>query len=421
MQRLAGTRHRVIATFGLVLCLFSVSCSAATEDAEAPPATLRVLMSDDWVTPAFLDAVRDFEQTRKNVRVVVDKTAFRGNLNYVKGLDPAERPDVVQAHAYTAAAGGLAQPLDDLWAKHLTPSEFFPGSVEDATWEGRRYGVPLDTNVVILLYNADRFEETGTPLPTAKMTFSDFEEIARRVSSPDGSRRAIAFGTSTWRVFGWVAANGGEFVRFTPDGKPELLLDSPRVVQSVTFLSDLVRQGLAFPPRAAETSSGDIYALFESGVTAMHATGAWDAVKLRKSRPDVDYRAVTMPTGYSTTTPGSAMGGSSLFVPQGSPNRALAFEFMLHLISDRHALRLAKDEGRLPVRERLYSNELFQDPSLQVAAAQLRTARLERLDAYPESVAALRRALDQILRENADPLPSLRQAQESARVSLGSS
>ena len=421
MKTSSRTTPRLLAVFGVILALVSVSCSSASDEVEEPPASLRVLMSDDWVTPAFLDAVRDFEQSRKNVRVVVDKTPFRGNLNYVKGLAPAERPDVVQAHAYTAAAAGLAQPLDDLWAKSLKPSEFFPGSVEDVTWEGRRYGVPLDTNVVILLYNADRFEEMGAPLPTATMTFSEFAEIARKVSSPDGSRRAIALGTSTWRVFGWVAANGGEFVRFAPDGKAEILLDSPQVVQAVTFLSDLVRQGLAFPPRAAETSSADIFSLFESGLTAMHATGAWDAVKLRKSRPDVDFRAVTMPSGQAGVAPGSAMGGSSLFVPEGSQNRELAFEFMLHLISDRHALRLAQDEGRLPVRERLYSNPVFQDPSLQVAAAQLKSARLERLDAYPVAVTALRRALDQVFRESGEPVSALQNAQASAEASLGTS
>lgn len=422
MTRVFGRRVRYFASLALLLAVFSTNCSSASDEGSAPSRTLRVLMSDDWLSPAFLDAVREFEDSHENVRVVVDNIPFRGNLNLLKSLAPNDRPDVVQAHAYVAAAAGLAQPLDDLWGKHdLNSVDYFRGSIEDVTWDGRRYGVPLDTNVVILLYNADRLKQAGLPLPTGTLSFREFEDIARKVTTPDGTQRAIAFGTSTWRVFGWIAANGGEFLRYAPDGTPELTLDSPAVVDTVTFLSDLVRQGLAFPPSGAETSSGDIYALFESGVTAMHATGAWDAVKLRKSRPDVDFRAVEMPTGSTGATGGSAMGGSSLFVPEGSDNRELAFEFMRHLTSDRHALRLAREEGRLPVRESLYRDELFRDPSLQVAAAQLKTARLERLDAYPEAVAALRTALDKVLREQADPLPALEAAQESARASVGRS
>lgn len=411
---------RSLVALGLSVSLISAACSSFTHE-ESSPTTLRVLMTDDWVTPPFLDAVRDFEASHKNVRVAVDKMPLRGVLNFVKGASPADLPDVVQAHAYVAAAGGLAQPLDDLWAKRLKTSEFFPGSIDDVTWGGRRYGVPLDTNVVILLYNADHFREAGVSLPNRPMTFPEFEAIARQVTSPDGSRRAIAFGTSTWRIFGWVAANGGEFLKFAPDGKPQFLLDSPEVMGTVEFLSNLVRQGLAFPPRAAETSSADIYALFESGVTTMHATGAWDAVKLRKSKPGVDYRAAVMPAGFTGSTSGSAMGGSSLFVPKGSKNRELGFEFMLHLISDRNALRLASEEGRLPVRQRAYQDELFQDPSLKVAVEQLKTARLERLDAYPEALTALRTALDQVLREQMDPRPALMKAQSSASASVGPS
>lgn len=409
--------RRLLAAVLLVM-VGAVGCSETTS--HAPPASLRVWMTDDWVTPPFLDAVRDFERTHKDVRIAVDKRPIRGMLDALQSVVNADSaPDIVQSHAYSAAVRGLAQPVDDLWAGRLTESEYFPGAIEDVTWAGRRYGVPLDTNALVLLYNADRFRERGVEPPAGPITFGEFAELARQLTSPDGSKRALALATSTWRTYGWVAANGGEWVRVGPDGRPQFSLDSPQVVGAVNFLSMLVREGLAFPPRASETHSSDVFALFESGTTAMYTTGGWDAVKLRKSRPDVDYRAAPMPKGTTGLTQGSAMGGSSLFVPKGSKHRKLAFEFMLHLTGDRYALRLAKEEGRLPVRPRVYTDPFFQDPVFQVVLEQLKTARPEKIDAFPVASQDLSAILDQVLRQERDAGTALREAQTRAQASLG--
>ena len=157
------------------------------------------------------------------------------------GISSGAPPDVVQGHAFSAAGQGLAQPLDDLWAGHLDDAEFFPGAIEDVTWAGRHYGVPLDTNALVLIYNEDHLRQAGVSLPLGPMTFDDFRRLARALTPPDGSRRAIAMPTSTWWTHGWVAANGGELVTSGPDGTPQFALDSPRVVEAIDFLAALVR------------------------------------------------------------------------------------------------------------------------------------------------------------------------------------
>jgi ABC-type glycerol-3-phosphate transport system substrate-binding protein len=399
----------------VVAVLASAGCSATTSPT---PTTLRVTLTDDWVTPPVLEAVRDFEGAHPSVRVIVDKAPIKGMLDMVRGS--ASPPDVVQSHAFSAAARGLAQPLDDLWAKYLKPDDFFPGALDDVTLNGHRFGVPLDTNALVLLYNADQFRAAGVPIPTAPMTFAHLAEIARTLTSADGGQRAIALGTSTWQTYGWVGANGGEYVRVGDDGRPQFLFDSPPVLGAVGFLAGLVAEGVAIPPTAPDLHSNDVFALFESGAATMYTSGSWDVAKLRKSHPEVDYRAAPMPVGVNGTQ-GSAMGGSSLFVPKGSTHRKLAFEFMTSLISDRYALRLAEEEGRLPVRSRVYQDQFFQNPVMQVVLEQLKTARPERIDSFPEAGTLLADALDQILREHRDPEAALREAQTKARALVGTS
>jgi len=243
--------------------------------------------------------------------------------------------------------------------------------------------------------------------------------MALALTTPDGRHKALALGTSTWQTYGWVGANGGEYVKVAADGHPDFLFDSPAVVGAVGFLAGLVADGVAIPPTAPDLHSSDVFFFFDSGSTEMYTSGSWDIAKLRKSHPGTDYRATMMPVG-TTGTRGSAMGGSSLFVPKGAAHRKLAFEFMTALISDRYALRLAQEQGRLPVRSRVYADPYFQDPVLQVVLEQLKSARPERVDSFPQAGTLLANALDQILRENKDPQAVLQDAQAKARTAAAS-
>jgi len=186
----------------VVLALLSTACNGATDPAseqEAAPTHLRVLMSDDWAdTKPFVDGVRSFEQQHPGVRVQIDKLAAGDVLGTVDALiKQGTPPDVVQGHAFAAASRGLAQPVDDLWkASGLNDSEFLPGAVEDVMWGGRHYGHPLDTNALVLYYNARKFAAANLAPPDTWRTFGDMERAAQALSTPDGTRRALVLSTA---------------------------------------------------------------------------------------------------------------------------------------------------------------------------------------------------------------------------------
>jgi len=249
----------------LTLVLVLAACSQGAHTAE--PATLHVLMTDDWVTPPYVAAVRDFERTHPGVTVATDRTPILVMRDTVRAaIAEGNSPDVVQYHAFAAGAQGLAQPVDDLWTKWLQPSEFLPGAVEDVTWAGHRYGVPLDTNALLLMYNADELTRAGLPLPGDSTTFRDLARLAKTISSD--SQKGFTFYTSDWWAYGWIRANGGELLSVGQDGRPRFTLDAAPVVEAVGFLADLVNNGYAFPPRSGASSSGDALALFVAGKAA---------------------------------------------------------------------------------------------------------------------------------------------------------
>ncbi|MEX0790226.1 MAG: extracellular solute-binding protein [Actinomycetota bacterium] len=415
----SAPQRRLTRLVGAVLAISLVlaACSDPEEALDVPPTRLRILMTDDWGSrPAFLAAVKDFENQNEGVRVEVQKLPIRNMAESVRAQVEAGDPvDLVQWHAYAAGAQGLAEPVDDLWeTSGLSLDEFFPGAVADVEWGGTLYGLPLDINALVLFYRPESFAALDLSPPGVGTTFGDLERYGDALASPDGSRRVISLANSYWAAYGWVKANGGELVT-VEDGEPRFTLDSPQVVDTLAFLSRMVKQGKAYPPVGAN-SSADSLAHFRAGLAATHASGSWDLAKLDQEALGTTYGAALMPQGTTGQTSGSVTGGSSLFIPKGAANRELAFELARTITADEHALRLAKEERRLPVRPRVYTDPFFDDPTLDVVLEQLETAHPLLIEAFPEAAAAWDVAITDVLRNGADPLTALRTAQSRAEA-----
>ncbi|MBA2530359.1 MAG: sugar ABC transporter substrate-binding protein, partial [Euzebyales bacterium] len=398
-------------TVAVLLSLAMVAACATAPDAPQPR-TLTVLMADDWAQNApFIDAVRTFERQHPGVDVQVRGLPFNQIPATVEAsIGAGDPPDVAHFHAFAAAANGYAEPLDDVWSQSLQAEDFLPGAVEDVSWAGRRYGVPLDTNAMVLFVNADALHRAGVPFPRGATTFGDMERIARAVTAPDGRRRGIALAASSWTTYGWVRANGGEIMTVTDDGDVRFTLDDPAVVQAVAFLGRLVRQGTAFPPSTRDVSS-DAFTLFRSQSAALHVSGTWELAALDELAPGFDYQIEPLPRGQDGTTVGSALGGSSLYVPTGAKHRKLAVDFMLHLTSDAYALRLAEEEGRLPAKRALFDAPFFDTPAYRTVLRQLETAHPLLGPAFPEAEEAFKQAYEAVFTGRANAREALRRAQ----------
>jgi multiple sugar transport system substrate-binding protein len=423
MRRAHELRRLGWARLATALVTAAVVATACGGGGSGSTAVLRVVMTDDWVTPPFTDAVREFERTHRGVRVDIDKGPIGRMADVVRaGIASGAPPDVVQGHAHTGAGQDLADPVDDLWVDHgISADEYLPGAVEDVTWAGRRYGVPLDSNAMALIYNRDIFDAAGVPPPDPSMSFLDFERMAARLTSPDGSRRALVVPVDTWVTYGWLRANGGGLVEVDEAGRPTFTLNQPAVVDTLAFLRRLIDTGIAYGPSGPDARSTDAYALFRSGAAAMYASGSWDLVRILREEPGGRYGVALMPRGTTGATQGTAMGGSSLWIPRGAQNRELAFEFMLLLTSDRYALRFAREEGRLPVRPRVLSDPYFAEPRLNVFVQQLATAHPPTLGAHHDASQAFDQALTRVLREGVAPRTALDEAQRRAVASIGAS
>lgn len=406
---------------GGLLAVLAAGCSAVAAPLE--PAFVRVIMADDWASaPAVREVFDQFERDHDNVRVQVQAVPFSQIPELVASARELEQPyDLAHWHAFAAAATGLAEPLGEEWAAAgLTAEEFLPGAVEDVTWLGEPYGVPLDTNALVLLTDAAMLREAGVE-PGELTTASGFVAAAETLTASGAAAWMLPVSTSSWQTYGWIRALGGELLEVDREtGQPDFTFDRPETVAAIDYLVELIRQDLAPPPYGPDLAS-DAVQEFASGEVAVHATGSWDLnVVARNTTRDVELTVLPLPQA-DADDPVTVLGGSSLFVPDGAEQSELAFELMLRLIDDEVALRLAEEEGRLPARTRVFDASLFtDDPLLSAFVDQLPHARVMPLIAYPEVAQAFTEALNAALSGRETPAEAMTGLQRFAEAWLAS-
>src|SRR5919108_4537768 len=97
-----------------------------------------------------------------------------------------------------------------------------------------------------LLYNVNLFRAAGLAPPSGSMSFLEFENLAKALTSPDGSRRALVVPLDSWVTYGWIRANGGDLLKVDASGRPQFSFNSPPVVDTLTYLTRLIDSGVAF-------------------------------------------------------------------------------------------------------------------------------------------------------------------------------
>lgn len=398
-------RVRHLATLLAASALVVVACAPT---APAEPVTLQVLLADDWEgAPAVRDVIDAFERDHDGaVRVQVQPVPFSQVPQVVASNEELGQPvDVAHWHGFAAAAAGLAQPVDDLWAQHaLDADAYLDGALEGVTWDGRRYGVPLDTNALVLLVNVGLLADAGHDADDLA-TPQGFLDVADAVVRSGAADHALTVTASSWSTYGWVRALGGRLIDPTsPAQQPRFTFDDEDTVAALELLDGLIQDGLAPRPFAAPLAI-DAVGSFAAGEVAMLATGSWDLqFRTRAVTTVVDDVAVAPLPQADPAQPTTVLGGSSLFVPVGSEHRELAFDLMLRLTDDEVALRLADEEGRLPARAALFEAPLFEaDPLLAAFVEQLEHAEVMPLIAYPQAASAFDEALEEILAGRATP------------------
>jgi ABC-type glycerol-3-phosphate transport system substrate-binding protein len=390
-------------------------------DISANPVTLQVWVDLDFTrnNTFFEEMAEDFEQAYPNVEVEVYSFVREGMLQRMEHVSKDELPpNVVQGHVYAAAKLGLAEALKREWAEWEetdpeTTSQFLPVALDEVTYQGVRYGVPLDIYTVVLLYNQDHFDEAGLPYPHGNYDLFALREAAAKLTRPAEGRYGIGLTTDPWYVYAWISAAGGDLVTHDAETGYASTLNTETNVEVLRFLIDLVKAGYAPLPSSRPRDYEEARTGFLEGRISMYFGEPHDIHLIQSTDPDFPLGVAELPKTPAGESAASVLGSSGFFIPRGSIDQDVAFEFIKWASSDRYILPMARRVGHYPARVWLQTSpEFTENLSLTPFFNQLDAARPYRLDLIPKDEEAFWDAVKFSFYGLATPSEALQEAQE---------
>ncbi len=246
------------------------------------------------------------------------------------------------------------QPLDELIKSdsQFNIDDFYPLLSNYDMKDGKRYGLPFDTNNIALVWNKDLFTAAGLDPEVPPKTWEELETMAEKCSNT--AKNIVGFEIYdnppnegiTWNFQYLLWQAGGEFLNAD---NTAAAFNTPEGLKALTFISNM-NQGHG----SVIGSKGT----FGDGLACMGVDGTW-LFGYRSSAPFTwDVAPLPIPEGGQ---PATNTGGEHLIMFKTSVNPAATWEFMKYLTSTAIQKRWAMGTGMLPVVKSVGEDQAYLD------------------------------------------------------------
>ncbi|WP_185748818.1 extracellular solute-binding protein [Humibacillus xanthopallidus] len=289
----------------------------------------------------------------------------------VTGVASGSLPDVIRADIVTVpelAKLGVLTPLSEAMPDFDTyAKKMYPGPLSTNKYKGKYWGLPLDTNTKVVVYNKEALSAAG--ITSVPRTLDELKAAAPKMG---GGKYVFAEGGSGgWNLLPFIWSNGGEMT--DPEvTKATGYLNGPKSVAALQMLIDMYNAKQL--PQAILGASGGVGPTdgVAKGTYASMIDGPWAFPNLKTSFPN--FAPQTSPVFSGEGGSISVVGGEDIVMTQGSQNKALAAEFIRYMLSDEAQLAMA-ETGQLSAQSTLESKVSAMEPFYQAYLEQLKTAK----------------------------------------------
>jgi multiple sugar transport system substrate-binding protein len=291
--------------------------------------------------------IPEFEAANPDVKVesvLVPYDQFRRKL--LIALSGGTAPDLARVDIIwvpeLADQGALAN-LEEVIPDFATYSEqFLPGPLSTNLYNGKHYGLPLDTNTRVMVYNKDMFAAAG--IEKAPETMAEFLNACEKIKTLGDDKYCFADGgTYAWAVNPWIWSLGGD-VTDESISTSSGVFNGANTVAAYQFLKDNIDNGYMHPGMLG--GGVDSWGGFGTDQIAMLLEGPWFPPLFGGQFPDKEYGMALMPAGDGSSV--SVVGGEDIVMFQQSDKKDAATKFMKYLLSEETQLKLVS-VGQMPV------------------------------------------------------------------------
>lgn len=292
-----------------------------------------------------------FEAAYPNIELKLTRMPYEGLKDQVIAAVAGDAaPDLMRMDIIWVpelASKGALKKVSDLPGFDDVKTSVFEGPLQTNIYEGEYYGVPLNTNTKIAIYNADTLKEAG--LDHAPATIDELVDAARVLKSKDKQGIGIS-GIHAWGLLPYFWSLGGQ-VTNEDYTKVDGYLNSPDSIKALETIVNWNKEGLVISALlGGEPGSWDG---LKSGQYMMIDDGPWffsimlgDAANEFKVM-DKTVRAL-LPAGPGGSR--SVVGGEDLVSFTNSKHPEEAWTFMRWMLGE-EPQQIMVEAGMIPTNK----------------------------------------------------------------------
>ena len=153
-------------------------------------------------------------------------------------------------------------------SKTFNRADYYNGTLEPFTRDGKLKGLPTGVDPFVMLYNRDLFDRYHVPYPKAGWSWDDFKTAAMQLRDPAHQVYGYASTLNYIDSLFFVYQHGGNLL---PSGNSTPQLDSPEAIEALDWYSNLYTTSNVAPTKsqASQDFGGDVSNGILNGKVAM--------------------------------------------------------------------------------------------------------------------------------------------------------
>lgn len=286
-----------------------------------------------------------------------EKLIARSKSKSTDGEAVVDRPDIFRFHnTWLPEIKDILAPIpENIFSQNEFKKTFYPIHQKDLKVGNYFYGIPLEIDGLVLIYNDGLFKKAG--IQTIPVTWDDITEIVPKLTVKDSDGRlvtsGIALGTASnidhfSDIFGLLLIqNGGSLGN----------LDQPEAVGALETYRKFAEQPQGY---WTDEMPSSVTAFIQEKV-AMIIVPSWELLVIKSANPEISLKVVPVPSVpgvENISLAGYWIEGVSRF----SENQLEAWKFLRYLSEKDNLTKLYENQSKL---------RLFGEPYSRVDLAQI--------------------------------------------------
>lgn len=371
--------------------------TASAEGAEA--VTIWYYWETEGHQVALDQVIQEYNASQSNYEVTAKYVPFADFKKQLSiGASADELPDIAILDSPDHASYVDMGIFEDITGK-FDVSNYYEGTVNSCTVDGKLYGVPFGVNCLALYYNEDMLKDAGCSVPT---TWDELKETAKALTTDNVTGLALCSVQNEEGTFNFVPW-------LWSTGATSYDINNENGIRALTFIQSLIDEGV-MSKECINWTQGDVMNQFISGNVAMMENGPWQIPTMQSEAPDLNWKVTLIPKDAEYS---SVLGGENYAVINGG-NVDGALDFLTYATSEEKVKFMMEKFGYISADKTIAGNQFEADSPYQPFVEELNYAMPRGpLAEWPSVSDAISLAFNQVITGTATPEDAAAQAQET--------